>query len=161
MHRSEYESEETSTKNKIEILWHTSQQRVGWMRGVCNTTRSQQTANACALNEHIKAEPSTTNQSHHQPSPAKESRAEVQPSQAKPSMRASNTKHTRPKTQSIRSVYHFRSFRVGCVRTSCLALHLRSTVRLYLNNCLQPSLHKLVSYNARRRLEEIFGLGLE
>ena len=56
-------------KKQNHILWHTSQQRVGWMRGVCNTTRSQQTANACAFNKHIKAEPSTLNQSHHQPNP--------------------------------------------------------------------------------------------
>ena len=134
-----------------------SQKRVGWMLAVCNTGPLQQTANTHALNKQIKAQPSTTNQSHHQPSPAKESRAEVQPSPAKPSMRARNTKHTRPKTQSIRLAYHFNSFRVGCVHTSCRALPLRLTVCLYLNSCPQPSLHKLVSYNARKRLEEILG----
>ena len=132
-------------------------QRVGWMLGVCATGPSQQTANTHALNKQIKAQPSTTNQSHHQPSPAKESRAEVQPSQAKPSMRARNTKHTRQKTQSIRLAYHFNSFRVGCVHTSCRALPLRLTVCLYLNSCPQSFLHIFVSHNARRRLEEILG----
>ena len=90
-------------------------------------------------------------------SPAQPRKAEQKFSQAKPSMRASNTKHTRPKTQSIRLAYHFNSFRVGCVHTSCRALPLRLTVCLYLNSCPQSSLHTLISYNARRRLEEILG----
>ena len=90
-------------------------------------------------------------------SPAQPRKAEQKFSQAKPSMRASNTKHTRPKTQSIRLAYHFNSFRVGCVHTSCRALPLRLTVCLYLNSCPQSFLHTLVSYSARRRLEEILG----
>ena len=66
-------------------------------------------------------------------------------------------KHRRPKTQFIRLAYHFNSFRVGCVHTSCRALPLRLTVCLYLNNCPQSFLHTFVSHNARRRLEESLG----
>ena len=60
-------------------------------------------------------------------------------------------KHTRPKTQSIRSAYHFRSFRVGCVRTSCRALHLRSTVCLYLRSPLFTNLFLTVPEEGRKK----------
>ena len=60
-------------------------------------------------------------------------------------------RHTRPKTQSIRSAYHFRSFRVGCVRTSCRALHLRSTVCLYLRSPLFTNLFLTVPEEGRAK----------
>ena len=82
-----------------------------------------------------QADQSAAQHNKSKPSPAQPSQGKQSRSSAKPSMRASNTKHTRPKTQSIRLAYHFNSFRVGCVHTSCRALPLRLTVCLYLNSC--------------------------
>ena len=134
------------------VLWH-APKKVGRMLGVCSTNAKQQTH----MHSTSRSKRSSAQQIKAITSPAQPRKAEQKFSQAKPSMRASNTKHTRPKTQSIRLAYHFNSFRVGCVHTSCRALPLRLTVCLYLSSCPQSSLLIFVSYNAGRRLEEILG----
>ena len=137
------------------VLWHAPKKEWGgcWEYAARTPDGKQQTH----MHSTSRSKRSPAQQIKAITSPAQPRKAEQKFSQAKPSMRASNTKHTRPKTQSIRLAYHFNSFRVGCVHTSCRALPLRLTVCLYLSSCPQSSLHTLVSYNARKRLEEILG----
>ena len=115
------------------VLWHAPKKEWGgcWEHAARTPDGKQQTH----MHSTSRSKRSPAQQIKAITSPAQPRKAEQKFSQAKPSMRASNTKHTRPKTQSIRLAYHFNSFRVGCVHTSCRALPLRLTVCLYLNSC--------------------------
>ena len=123
------ESEKTPTKRRSYILRHAPKEWGGCWEYAPRAPRSKQQTH---MHSTSRSKRSPAQQIKAITSPAQPRKAEQKFSQAKPSMRASNTKHTRPKTQSMRLAYHFNSFRVGCVHTSCRALHLRSTVCLYL-----------------------------